>query len=522
MKNIGAAAFFLCLFSGAAWGQGQIISQIVDGDVWQTTIVLTNTTAATANASLTFFKETGSGSATVPWNLTFAEAPSTAAISLAAGETLLLHSPGVASLLTQGWGLMIADPGVVAYGIFTKRPQGLPAQVGTSPAVASASRVLVPFDNTSQNVAAMAIANPSGSAETINVNIRTTGGTVSQVTLPSIPAQGHAAFTFPTQFPGSAGQSGLAEFYTSSGTFSILALNFNPAGSLTTAPVFNESGPPIITGSGAADSTTNAGISIGKTTAGAGFPPLTPETTEFVGGQFGLYSAAEWALPYSAPTVGGCSVFSRSHAVGAKDPSSADSSLDAGVITVSGPGLAPNTVVPKVQLPTGPLYDLAPAQGTFALGGTYTIAGAGGTQISPFSSVSATLPSSLTVTNWDTITSINRASPLTISWTGAGFDLLLITITGVVTNGSTTTDVNITCPEAASLGTFTVPSAALASLPATATGYLAVNATTNPGGTVNAISTTSQTFTPPLVGGGTVNYGSFMAYLAVQKQLTIQ
>jgi hypothetical protein len=89
MKNIGAAVFFLSLLSGSAWAQGQIISQIVDGEVWQTTIVLTNTTAAAANASLTFFRETGVSFATVPWNLTFAEAPSTAAISLAAGETLL-------------------------------------------------------------------------------------------------------------------------------------------------------------------------------------------------------------------------------------------------------------------------------------------------------------------------------------------------------------------------------------------------------------------------------------------------
>ena len=39
MKNITAAAFFLCLFSGMAWGQAQIIAQIVDGEVWQTTIV---------------------------------------------------------------------------------------------------------------------------------------------------------------------------------------------------------------------------------------------------------------------------------------------------------------------------------------------------------------------------------------------------------------------------------------------------------------------------------------------------
>ena len=74
MKYIGTAALFFFLSSGAAWGQAQIVAQIVDGEVWQTTIVLTNSTAAPANASLSFFKETGSGNATQAWNLTFEEA----------------------------------------------------------------------------------------------------------------------------------------------------------------------------------------------------------------------------------------------------------------------------------------------------------------------------------------------------------------------------------------------------------------------------------------------------------------
>ncbi len=225
--------------------QALIIPQVVDGEVWQTTIVATNTTAVTAHMSLSFFVET-SGNATQPWNLSFLEVGSTQSISLAAGETLLLHTPGTAAVLSVGWGQIVADPGVVAYAIFTKRPLGLPAQVGTSPAVASASRILVPFDNTTGNVAAMALVNSSASPETIAVNIRTTGGTITQGTLANIPAQGHIAFTFPQQFAATAGQSGLAEFYTTSGTFAGLALSFNPAGSLTTAPVYLASGPPII------------------------------------------------------------------------------------------------------------------------------------------------------------------------------------------------------------------------------------------------------------------------------------
>lgn len=248
IRSIGALGLLFCFCSAPSWAQTSIISDVVDGDIWQTTIVLTNTTATSANASLSFYVET-TAPATQPWNLPFLEVSSTASIALAAGETLLLHTPGTAADLSQGWGQLVADSGVVAYAIFTKRPPGLPAQVGTSPAAASASGILVPFDNTSGNVAAVALANPSSSAETISVSFRTTGGTITQGAPLTIPAQGHMTFTLPQQFTATAGQSGLAEFYASSGTFSMLVLSFNPAGSLTTAPVYPETAPIIAGGS---------------------------------------------------------------------------------------------------------------------------------------------------------------------------------------------------------------------------------------------------------------------------------
>jgi len=186
-KNLGAAALLFALCAAPAWSQARIISQIVDGEVWQTTIVLTNTTTTTANASLSFFQET-TGNATQPWNLPFLEVASTQSITLAGGQTLLLHTPGTAAALSVGWGQLTASPGIVAYAVFTKRPTGFPAQVGTSEAVASASRILVPFDNTSGNVASMALVNTSGTAQTITVKIRTTAGTLSQSTLSNIPS----------------------------------------------------------------------------------------------------------------------------------------------------------------------------------------------------------------------------------------------------------------------------------------------------------------------------------------------
>src|SRR5579863_7153453 len=120
MKRLGALAGILCLYSGAAWAQALIISQVVDGDIWQTTIVLTNTTAASTVASLSFFQET-TGNATVQWNLPFQEMSSAQAqaIPLAPGETLLLHTPDTAMNLSVGWGQVLSTPGVVAYAIFT-------------------------------------------------------------------------------------------------------------------------------------------------------------------------------------------------------------------------------------------------------------------------------------------------------------------------------------------------------------------------------------------------------------------
>lgn len=92
MKNIGAAALFLSLFSSAAWGQAQIVAQVVDGGVWQTTMVLTNTTAGTAHASLSFFQDT-TNYATQPWNLSFLEAASTSPLTLAAGDPVFCTRP---------------------------------------------------------------------------------------------------------------------------------------------------------------------------------------------------------------------------------------------------------------------------------------------------------------------------------------------------------------------------------------------------------------------------------------------
>jgi len=238
--------FLAACFARVVAAQALIIPQIADGGAWQTTLVLTNTSASPASVTLSFFQET-TGGATQRWNPPFLEVSSTQNLSLPGAGTLFLHTAGTASATSVGWGQVQAAAGtVVAYAIFTQRVSGLPDQDCTAPAATAATRILMPFDNTNGFVTSMAIANPSSSTESVSVGIKTAGGTISQPSPITLPAQGHTAFTLPQQFPATAGQSGLMEFYSATGSISVIALRFNPTGSFTAAPVYAESGTPII------------------------------------------------------------------------------------------------------------------------------------------------------------------------------------------------------------------------------------------------------------------------------------
>lgn len=240
------AASLLAFSLGHA--QTLIVPQIADGGGWQTTLVLTNTTTLATTASLNFFRESG-GVSTQSWDLTFLEVSSTQNLPLPGGGTLFLHTPGAASATTVGWAQLQASSAVVAYAIFTQRVSGRQDQDGTAPAAAGATRVLVPFDNTNGFVTSIAIANPSATSDVISVGLQPSSGASSQLLPIALPAQGHTSFELPQQFSATGGQSGLLEFYSANGSFSILALRFNPTGAFTTAPVYSETGPPIIASS---------------------------------------------------------------------------------------------------------------------------------------------------------------------------------------------------------------------------------------------------------------------------------
>ena len=525
LRNVVLASFSMaCVFA-----QQQIVSQFADGASWQSVLVVTNTTSLATVASMTFFQDSGSSGGTTPWNPTFLESGiNAAAISLPAGSSQFLHTPGTSPVLAQGWVQMNAGTGVTAYVIYTYTGVGVPKQDATAPALTAATRFLLSFDNTAGLVTTMALVNPNPVALTISANFRTSDGVVSQGSIQNIPANGHMAFVMPTQFSGTGGQNGLAEFYSTSGSFSMIALRAHSPGplSFTAVPVSAQSGSPIILNSGGgggsavpAGDIAFAGFSIGKSTGTTG-------NSEMAGGLIAAYTPAAWNAPYSGQQFDKCIVYDVTYS-GSTYPAAPTLSLDAGKLTLTGPGLSGSVIVPELNIPgsIGPIYSLPLSSGSLVGGGTYQLAAAGGTQVEAFNA-SATLPNNF-ATNASSINTIIRANPLVITWTGSGFENVIITAEGTVLGAGSTHQVLVTCVVSASLGSYAVPAEALMNLPAisgplSGIGSLAV--TTSPAitGTISSQSSTSTSLTPNLVGGGKTDYGSFAPYFTVTQTVTIQ
>jgi uncharacterized protein (TIGR03437 family) len=251
-----------------------------------------------------------------------------------------------------------------------------------------------------------------------------------------------------------------------------------------------------------------------------GATKLTDQSTvttveEVISGDVAFFTATEWALLFSGPRIGLCQVYDRMYAVGGKDPGAGDGLYNAGAkLPLSGPNLTAGTALAPVNTVAGPSYYVIPTNGTL-VAGKYTLAGTGGTQVGPFS-VTADFPSSFTVTNFDSILSIDRAKPLTINWTSSGVATVQININTNLTVSNIHHIVSLNCSVPASLGTYTITPAALGYLlPVAASG-------TNFGGIGISGQGTSATFTAPLIPSGQTDVGQFAGAIELSKSLAVQ
>ena len=236
------------------------------------------------------------------------------------------------------------------------------------------------------------------------------------------------------------------------------------------------------------------------------------------GASGGIYrwTAAQWAAGApSRPRVGTCSAYDRIVPVNGLDPGAPSVTLDAGGgLGLTGPNLAPVVALTRNNGITGPIYFFIASAGAI-VGGTYTLTGASGTQVGAFST-STSVPTSFTVTNFSSITTVNRSQPLVINWTGAGADQVYIIVSTATQVGTSNRLVTINCIAPAAPGTFSVPVSALSQLqPAavsgTSFGVITVQANGTPG-----------SFTASLTGGGQLDFGTFGSNLGVSKNVAVQ
>lgn len=177
---------------------------------------------------------------------------------------------------------------------------------------------------------------------------------------------------------------------------------------------------------------------------------------------------------YSLPPTGTCNVFLDAGNAFVGSPiqglTGAGSGLDAGVLSVSNG--AANVELDSAAGLYGGLLASA-VQGSnplFLTGGSYTVSGAGGADVGPFSAVLGDAPT-VTWSTSDQSSVVTRSAGLTLNWTpGANAANLIALIMGGNADTPDNRSEVFLCTANAAAGTFTVPSAILSRVPATRNG----------------------------------------------------
>ena len=220
-----------------------VVPQVAVNGSWNTEFVISNTTVFAGSFTLNCNQETANNG-TQPWTLAFVGGSNSAqTFSVAGGASAFLQTTGVDSAATvQGWCQATVSPGLQVYALFTSGASG----IGTAPGSTVGTHFLVPYNNTSSNTTAIALANTTAASETVSVSFRTDRGQIIPGSPLTFPSMGHAAFLLPANFPATAGTQGLAEL-TSTGNTAMIALQ--ATGSLfSTDQVYPASGQSILIG----------------------------------------------------------------------------------------------------------------------------------------------------------------------------------------------------------------------------------------------------------------------------------
>lgn len=221
--------------------QRQVLSHVVDGAGWLSTITLLNLDSTPAPYQLRLYDRNGR-----PMTLSLDGALNSTCVGVIPPLTsVTLTTPGTSSSLLEGWADLTSSNRIRAQLMFDQVLPNSPVFEAAVPAIGDGHTALAtPFDNTNGLVTSMAVANSGGSATTVQLTVRDENGTVMAVQTLNLGAGEKTAFELTKLVPSSAGRRGLVTITSQGSSISALALRFNgPA--FTTLPV---SGVDAVTG----------------------------------------------------------------------------------------------------------------------------------------------------------------------------------------------------------------------------------------------------------------------------------
>ena len=244
MKMLLCGALWL---AGSAYGQqsmfaGQdgIISHVVDGDGWKTSVSLNNIDPTHSQYKLSFFTDAG-----LPMSLTTNVGTGTFFYgTIPARGSVTIVTAGTNVALSQGWakmetifvvpGTSTIAPGATIAGtaLFLRPPTvSRPTEVSEPLDFSLESQWVLPFDHTNGYATGVALANQE-SFQDLSVFITFFDENGNQIVLDSLtlPRNQHVAFTLTQKYPQTVGLRGTLKIVTSGIAVNVLGFRVSPAG----------------------------------------------------------------------------------------------------------------------------------------------------------------------------------------------------------------------------------------------------------------------------------------------------
>jgi hypothetical protein len=224
-------------------GQSAVISQVADGDGWQTLISLNNIDGAPSLYKLSFFDDTG---APLSLQTNILTGPVIYG-AIPAHGSVTIQTAGTQASLAQGWALMetifveqftsAVAPGATTAGtVIFRRPPTVPRPSEASEPLdfSSRSQWVLPFDHTNGYTSGIALVNPSTSQDiSIFLPFYDMSGAILWQDTFTLPRGQHQAITLTQKYPQVIGRFGTLKVATSGLPANLLGFHVSPTGVFT-------------------------------------------------------------------------------------------------------------------------------------------------------------------------------------------------------------------------------------------------------------------------------------------------